>query len=173
MKKAFLPLFLGLITLSACTSIDGERNPMAWGCPVPPKVSGEASGENSTIDWASVHTQTIRIRHDEYSPMMLFLRQNKPAIVRFYNADDGPHDVWGPELMRALEIHEVQIGDSEPRTGCFFGLRIPPGKMLTMKVVPHRDGRYAYHDSVLPTTPIETPEGIVHIRAAPMDWVAQ
>ena len=162
MKKAFLPLLLGLMTLSACTSLEGEWNLLALGCKKP--------AEDSAVDWDSVHTQTIRIRHDEYSPMIMFLHQDKPAIVRFYNADDSFHDVWGPELFRALEVHEVQIGDGEPRTGCFTGVHIQAGEMATLKVVPRRDGRYTYHDSFLPTLPIESPEGIVHVKAAPMDW---
>lgn len=135
---------------------------MAWGCPKP--------AENAGVDWSNVQTQSVRIRHYEYEPMVVFLRQHKPAILRFYNADDVYHDVWSPELFRALEIHEVQIGDAAPRTGCFFGVHVPARQMVTLKVIPRRDGRYPIHDAMLPVLPMETPEGIIHVEAPPMDW---
>ena len=84
-------LSLVSILLGAC-ALTGEPVPAVFGCA---EVSKKAL---KYINWTRVPEVNVRIRNDEFSPMIVRLRQGWPYILRIRNRDNKGH------IFRAYEF---------------------------------------------------------------------
>ncbi len=113
------------------------------------------------VDWSRARTVGISIRQDEYDPMIIGLRQNRPYIFRLENRDDYAHTFMAGEFFRSVFTAKVTKGDQEFQVACLEGVRIEAMQTVEIQLLAARDGRYEFTDNTLPMfSPVSNPGGI-------------
>ena len=73
---------MAALALAACTMAGEVSTIGATECK---RISKKAQAK---INWARVPAVDIRVRNDEFEPMIIRLRQGRPYILRIRNRDD-------------------------------------------------------------------------------------
>ena len=97
---AALPLLV-----SACGSCQGLD--YAQGCPA------DAAERVQAADWARVRTITVRVRRDEFVPMIISFTQDRPYVLRLENVDRVSHVFRAPKFFEAIAMESATVGDRE------------------------------------------------------------
>ena len=97
-------LFLALtVLLGACASPGDIINPV-FGCE---KVNPEAL---KRVNWTRVPEINVRIRHDEFSPMVIRMRQGWPYVFRLRNRDHTGHTFRADDFFRRVAVIQKSVG---------------------------------------------------------------
>ncbi len=112
-----------------------------------PKVNEKAL---KLVNWTQVPEVNLRIRHDEFDPMVLRLRQGWPYVFRIRNRDDYVHNFKSFEFFSKVAIIEMTVGGREEKNTCFGILRIPARQTVELRLVAVVDGFYEYEDTWMP-----------------------
>ena len=143
--RRFLTLPALLLLLGACaapsfvplTSITNECQ----------KVSEKAL---KMVNWTQVPEVDLRIRHDEFDPMVLRLRQGWPYVFRIRNRDDYAHNFKAREFFSKVAIIDMTVGGIEIQERCFGTIRIPARQTVELRLIAVVDGFYEYEDTWIP-----------------------
>ncbi len=127
--------------LSACISPGDIINPLI-GCE---EVNPEAL---KRVNWTRVPEINVSIRHDEFSPMVIRMRQGWPYVFRLRNRDDTGHTFRADDFFRNVAIIEKSFGgDWVEENPCFGSVWVPPRQTVELKLVAVVDGRYEFEDN--------------------------
>ena len=128
--------------LSACASYQSQS--FAQGC------SADSAERVQAADWAKVKTISVRIRRDEFVPMVVTLTQGRPYVMRLENVDRESHAFRAPEFFKAIAMEGATVGDRELAEGCLKHVILEAGETAEFRFVAVRDGHYDFKDSRLP-----------------------
>jgi uncharacterized cupredoxin-like copper-binding protein len=141
-KRGVLLLTATLI-LAACTRDGGVSSYLAGGC-------ADASAKRfEGIDWNKVRRIKMRIRQDEYSPMVVTLTQGQAYIMSIKNADDDSHNFRATEFFQSVAMAKASVGDEVFENGCIDAVSLGPGQTAELRFIAVRDGRYNFEDNSL------------------------
>ncbi len=130
------------LLLGACAS-PGDIINAVVGCE---KVSPEALKH---VNWTRVPEVNVRIRHDEFSPMVIRLRQGWPYVLRIRNRDNEGHTFRAGDFFRRVAVIQATVGDREEEDTCFGSIWIGPRETAELRLVASIDGYYEFEDSPL------------------------
>ncbi len=102
------------------------------------------------VNWTQVPEVNLRIRHDEFDPMVLRLRQGWPYVFRIRNRDDYSHTFKASEFFSKVAIIDMTVGGIEKQDTCFGTIRIPPRQTVELRLIAVVDGFYEYEDNWMP-----------------------
>ena len=143
----YLPALLPavLLLLGACTVPYGVvPDVVGFECP---KVNEQAL---KMVNWTQVPEVNLRIRHDEFDPMVIRLRQGWPYVFRIRNRDDYVHNFKASEFFANVAIIDMTVGGKEREYTCFRSIRIPARQTVELRLVAVVDGFYEYEDTWIP-----------------------
>ena len=134
-------LFLALtVLLGACVSPGDVINPM-FGCE---EVSPEAL---KRVNWTQVPEINVRIRHDEFSPMVIRMRQGWPYVFRIRNRDNTGHTFRADDFFNKVAVIQKSVAGKIAEETCFGSLWVPPRQTVELRLVAVIDGYYEFEDN--------------------------
>ncbi len=135
-------LFLAVaFLLGACASPGDIINPVL-GCE---EVNPEAL---KRVNWTRVPEINVRIRHDEFSPMVIRMRQGWPYVFRLRNRDNAGHTFRADGFFRRVAVIQKSVdGEVEESNNCFGSVWVPPRQTVELRLVAVVDGRYEFEDN--------------------------
>jgi hypothetical protein len=158
MARSFLLLAV-LFLVSACVSPFGVTSSVN-SCA---EVSEEAV---KRINWTKVPVVNVRIRHDEFSPMVVRMRQGWPYVFRIRNRDDEGHAFKAYEFFKNVAVIHSSIDGEELDNPCIGALWLGPRQTAELRLVAAVDGYYEFED--LPffalTGFYDGPQGVIIIE---------
>ncbi len=98
----------------------------------------------AAADWSLTVTRTLRIRQDEYAPLVITLRRDRPYVLKIVNGDDVAHAFSAPDFFQAIAVKSVGPADQVVEPGSSIDL--PAGQTRELAFVPLRDGYYSFAD---------------------------
>ena len=118
------------------------------------------------VNWTQVPEVNVRIRHDEFSPMVLRLRQGWPYVMRIRNRDQYTHYIQAYEFFSNVAVIRASVGGRVFDNNCFGVLVLPPRQTVELRLVAAIDGYYEYDDNLYPFLGGFTfgPQGVIIIE---------
>ena len=153
-------LFLLASALQACSYPGGSFSLFATNC-VP-----DARERVEAADWSKVEVIPLRIRQNEFDPMIIDLRQDRPYIIRITNADDTRHFFGAGDFFRSVAVAKIDVGgDGDDRT-CITRVSVDGGQTAEVVFVTVRDGRYEFADNIInsPWFDFGNPMGVIFVQ---------
>ncbi len=126
------------------------------GCTVTPDMMGFMAPSSCAkidqkalkfINWTKVPVVNVRIRQNEYSPMIIRLRQGWPYLIRIRNRDDYGHVFQADTFFSRAVVIKTTIAGKVKEETCYGAIYIPAQKTAELKIVAVVDGYYDYTDS--------------------------
>jgi len=153
-------IIIAAVTLGACTTTGDVTTIGATDCK---RISKKAQAK---INWARVPSIDVRVRNDEFEPMILRLRQGRPYILRIRNRDDGPHTFRAARFLQQNAIMTVAINGKRLEENCVRSVSIPGRQTAEIRMVAVVDGHYEFEDNVLlfPWVFSSGPSGIIIVE---------
>ncbi len=141
---AFLPAFP---TLAALPSFDGILPDLGEDeCAV---VSPKALKK---VNWTRVPEVNMRIRNDEFEPMIVQMTQGWPYTFRIRNRDDRAHTFNAKAFFKNIAMVRVTVDGKRQDETCFASLEIPAHTTAEMQLVAAVDGHFEFQDNWLPAS---------------------
>lgn len=109
----------------------------------------DASGRAAAADWSTAQTIDVRIRQDDFDPMVIGLLRDHPYVLRLSNGDDDSHVFSAPNLFRTVVLDGLVIDGQPQPPGCYTRVAVPANTTAEVRFVPLLDGRYAFNDTDL------------------------
>jgi len=101
----------------------------------------------AAVDWSRAVTRTLRIRQDEYAPIVITLRQGRPYVLKLENADDAAHAFSAPDFFQAIAVQSLTPTEPAVSPGAALSsIGLPPGQTRELAFVPIKDGHYSFAD---------------------------
>lgn len=100
------------------------------------------------IDWSKADIVDIRVRDNEFSPMVVRMTQSRPYLLRVRNRDDYRHYFTAWTFFNSVAVARVAIDGEEVEDTCFAALTLQKGQVVEMQLVAVDDGSYAFYDSI-------------------------
>ena len=91
----------------------------------------------------------VRIRQNEYSPMVIRLRQGWPYVIRTRNRDDHGHVFQANTFFSRVAVIKTTIAGKVKDETCYGAIYDPAQQTAKLKLVAVVDGYYDYEDSYL------------------------
>lgn len=153
-------VLLAAVTLGACASPQGVDSFAALDCK---RISTKAQAK---INWARVPSVDVRVRNDEFEPMILTLRQGRPYILRIRNRDDGLHVFRAGKFFQSNAVLSVALDGKRQEETCIRSVSIPGRQTAEIRMVAILDGHYEFEDSVIlvPWIFSSGPSGIIIVE---------
>ena len=89
----------------------------------------------------------VHIRQNEYSPMVIRLRQGWPYVIR--NRDDHGHVLQANTFFSRVAVIKTTIAGKVKEETCYGAIYVPAKQTAELKLVAVVDGYYDYEDSHL------------------------
>ncbi len=129
------------VLLGACQAGDGVEG--AADTLAPSKTAPVVA----TADWSLTVTRTLRIRQDEYAPLVITLRRDRPYVLKLINGDDAAHVFSAPDFFQAIAVKSLMPADQAIEPGWApSSIDLPAGQTRELAFVPVRDGYYSFAD---------------------------
>ena len=91
----------------------------------------------------------VRIRQNEYSPMVIRLRQGWPYVIRTRNRDDHGHVFQANTFFSRVAVIKTTITGKVKDEPCYGAIYDPAQQTAKLKLVAVVDGYYDYEDNYL------------------------
>ena len=127
------------IALGGCTTSD---LPVAGG-----SCAGDATAALEGIDWEDAQVVEVKIRQDNWAPMVFGLLRERPYVLRLSNGDDGNHGFRAPDFFQSVAVDSVAVNGEAIGQTCLTDIALPVGAVAEIRLVALRDGRYAFKSS--------------------------
>ena len=134
-------LFLTAGVLQACAYPGGTNSFFANTCVADARERVEAA------DWSKAEVIPIRIRQNEFNPMIIGLKRDQPYVIRITNADDAHHVFGAGEFFQSVAVAKVDMGGDGDDQTCITRVAIAGGQTAEVVFVAVRDGRYEFADN--------------------------
>jgi hypothetical protein len=141
--KTFIPALLGLSALPSISNIitDYSNDTCAL---VSPKALKQ-------VNWTRVPEINMRIRNDEFEPMIVQMTQGWPYTFRIRNRDGRAHSFNAKDFFKNVAMVRITIDGKRQDETCFASLEIPAHTTAEMQLVAAVDGHFDFHDNWFPT----------------------
>lgn len=110
--------------------------------------SGCAETSLDNVDWATARTLDIKIRQDEFQPMVIGLVRDLPYVLHIHNADANAQGLRSPTFFRQAAVAQVSV-DGETRDidgDCITGVSIPANSAVEVRLIALLEGRYDFEN---------------------------
>ncbi len=158
--RSFLVTVLLMTGLSACVLGGGGT---AIGPIYGPGCVSDVAKHIKGVDWAEARVITVRIRQDEFEPMVISMRQDSPYIFRIENRDDYEHFFMASNFFRSVAIASINTPKKISKASCINGVRIGAMETVELQLVAVRDGRYEYMDKMFPLPSLGSMTGLISV----------
>jgi len=91
----------------------------------------------------------VRIRQNEYSPMVICLRQGWHYVIRIRYRDDHGHVFQANTFFSRVAVIKTTIAGKVKDETCYGAIYVPAQQTAKLKLVAVVDGYYDYEDSYL------------------------
>jgi len=98
------------------------------------------------INWTRVPEVNVRIRNDQFEPMVIKLRQGWPYIMKIRNRDAGPHVFNSYDFFTNVAVTKITLNGKRIERNCIAAIRIEARESATIRFVAAIDGRYEFED---------------------------
>lgn len=98
------------------------------------------------VDWEDAQTVHIRIRQDEFRPMVVGLMRDRPYVLIISNGDSDSHGFRSPEFFRHVAIDQIRVNGEAMAERCITGLTLPAKASAEIRLVALLDGIYPFED---------------------------
>ncbi len=136
--RSFLLLAV-LLIVSGCVFPHGVTQSIASCAEVDKKAAKH-------INWTKVPVLNVRVRHDEFSPMVIRLRQGWPYILRIRNRDDEDHVFKAYDFFRNVAVIQSSVDGEVMDNPCLRAVWLSPWKTAELRLVAAVDGYYEFED---------------------------
>ncbi len=99
------------------------------------------------VNWTRVPEVNMRIRHGEFEPMIVQMKQGWPYVFRIRNRDDKDHYFTAKEFFRNMAVIRITIDGERQDDTCIARLRVPARQTAELRMVAAIDGRYEFEDA--------------------------
>ncbi|MDP6121505.1 MAG: hypothetical protein QF450_08915 [Rhodospirillales bacterium] len=135
--------FLTAGILQACSYPESNFSLFALTCVT------DARERVETADWSKVEIISSRIRQNEFNPIIINLKQDRPYVIRITNADDTGHFFGASDFFRSVAVAKVdEGGDRDDRT-CVTRVNVGGGQTAEVVFVTVCDGRFEFADNLI------------------------
>jgi hypothetical protein len=110
--------------------------------------AGCAETSRDDIDWSAARTVNIRIRQDEFQPMVVGLTRDIPYVLQIRNADSSTHGFRSPAFFRKAAVAQIVVdGKARDLDGeCITGVSVPANSAVEVRLVALLEGRYDFEN---------------------------
>jgi hypothetical protein len=138
---AMVALMTGVL-LTACTPASRMKDQLVLA------FAGCAEAPRDEVDWAAARNVEIRIRRDEFQPMVVGLAKDVPYVLHIRNVDRNSHAFRAPTFFRQAAVAKISVdGESNSHDGrCITGVSVPPGGAVAIHLMALLEGRYEFTD---------------------------
>ena len=153
-------LFLTVGVLQACSYPGNTYTFFGNNCVADARERVEAA------DWSKVEVISLRIRQNEFNPMIIDLKLDRPYVIRITNGDDRQHVFGAGDFFRSVALATVDVGGNGDDQTCITRVRIAGGQTAEVVFVTVRDGRFEFADNFItsPWFDFGDPMGIIHVQ---------
>lgn len=102
------------------------------------------------VNWTRVPQVNMRIRNNEYEPMIVQMTQGWPYVFNIRNRDDKPHTFNAKRFLRSMAVIRVTVDGKRQNETCMSSVTIPARAKVELHLVAAIDGHYEFRDNWLP-----------------------
>jgi hypothetical protein len=153
------PLPLAAMLLAGCVTLGGA-------IPSPLRCAEVSENAVKFINWAKVPEVDINIRHGEFNPMVLRLRQGWPYVLRIRNRDHEGRVFNAFDFFRNVAVIKTTVAGVDDDITCMASITVPPRETVELRLVAVTDGYYEYEDSLIPWPGVISsgPNGVIVVE---------
>jgi len=142
---SFIPSIPSFSNLPSSFSLLGE---------IIPDFNGECATVSpkalKRVNWTRVPQVNMRVRNDEFAPMIIQMTQGWPYVFRIRNRDDRSHTINAKKFFQNMAVVRITVAGEREDETCIASLDIPPRATAELHLVAAIDGHYEFHDNWLP-----------------------
>lgn len=102
------------------------------------------------VDWSEPEIRVLRIRQNEFTPVVLSFRPGVAYVLRLENRDDSPHSFRAGEFFEAIAVKSLSPAETElADDAVLVSIKLEPGQTRELAFVPFREGYYSFDDGFL------------------------
>jgi len=118
------------------------------------------------VNWTRVPQINMRVRHDEFEPMVIQMKQGWPYIFRIRNRDEEDHYFAAREFFRNMAVIRITVDGKRQDETCISRLKVPARQTAELRLVAAVDGRYEFEDRRfrIPLAFSRGPNGVVLVE---------
>jgi len=102
------------------------------------------------VNWTRVPQINMRVRNDEFEPMIIQMTQGWPYVFRIRNRDDRSHTINARKFFQSMAVVRITVAGEREDETCIAALDIPPRATAELHLVAAVDGHYEFNDNWLP-----------------------
>lgn len=133
---------LTMMAVTACSAVDGVGDRLALGIRGCDRGTAQLEG----LDWSAAPIVDIRIRQDQFHPMVVGLVRDRAYVLMISNGDAESHGFRSPEFFRHAAVEQIAIDGTVLPARCITGIEIPAKGSAEIRLVALLDGTYAFED---------------------------
>lgn len=142
-KFCVTALLAATALLGACAAPSGFSTTGVADCK---QISKRAEAK---INWARVPQVELRVRDGAFSPMVTYLKQGRPYIVRIRNRDDEMRVFRAGAFFEKNAVIAAALEGQRTPEACIRAISIPPRQTAEIRMVAITDGTYEYEDNMI------------------------
>ncbi len=102
------------------------------------------------VNWTRVPKVNMRIRNNEFEPMIVQMTQGWPYVFRIRNRDQKAHTFNAARFLRSMAVIRLTIGGERQNETCVSSIEIPPESTAELHLVAAIDGHFEFEDDWFP-----------------------
>lgn len=102
------------------------------------------------VNWARVPQVNMRIRNNEFEPMIVQMTQGWPYTFTIRNRDDKAHVFNAAKFLKSIATVRLTIDGRRQDNTCITRIIIPANATAEMQIVAAQDGHFEFEDNWLP-----------------------
>jgi len=102
------------------------------------------------VNWARVPQVNMRIRNNEFEPMIVQMTQGWPYTFTISNRDDRVHVFNAAKFLKSIATVRLTIDGKRQDNTCITRIIIPANATAEMQMVAAQDGHFEFEDNWLP-----------------------
>jgi hypothetical protein len=102
------------------------------------------------VNWTRVPKVNMRIRNDEFEPMIVHMTQGWPYVFRIRNRDKESHSFNAERFLRSMAVIRLTVDGERQNETCISSIEIPGESMAELHLVAAIDGHYEFQDDWFP-----------------------
>ncbi len=116
-------------------------------------------------DWSKAEIISVRIRQNEFYPMIIDLKRDRPYVIRITNGDDTQHVFGAGDFFRSVALAKVDVGGNGGDQTCITRVSVAGGQTAEVVFVTVRDGRFEFADNFItsPWFDFGDPMGVIYV----------
>jgi hypothetical protein len=121
------------------------------------------------VDFSDAKVIDVRIRNEEFTPMIVELTRNRPYILRVSNRDDEARRFAAPDFLKDTAISAVALDNELLEEPCRSVFKLDRKQTLEIQLYTLDDGHYEFYDSsnILPYYVPSGAAGIINVELPP------